>query len=171
MGPPTVLSHQLLEPRVRRVRDTAAVAEAVDQRLLHLGQQGNEPGLNRQVVGAGGPRQPGRVLGRERVGAGSRVVVDHPTGQHRPKPLADVALVQPSRLRNLLAGRRRETCHHVEQADLVADARHQRDAGAVQDVHHAPGEGLRSCLVEHWFSHSDLLAGLSYWINPYSWIL
>ena len=65
----TVLSHQLLEPGKRRVRDTAAVAEAVDQRLLHLGQQGNELGLNRQVVGAGGPRQPGRVLGRERVGA------------------------------------------------------------------------------------------------------
>ncbi len=65
-----VLGHQLLEARERRVRDAAAVAEALDQRLLDLGQQGDELGLHRQVVGAGGPRQPGRVLGRQRVGAG-----------------------------------------------------------------------------------------------------
>ena len=150
----TVLSHQLLKPRVRCVRDAAAVAEAVDQGLLNLSQQRNELGLHRQVIGAGAPRQPCRVLSRQRVGVVGRVVVDHAAGQHGPQPLPDVAFVQSSRFRNLLTGRRRETRHGVEQTDLVADARHQRDARAVQHIHHALGESLGSCLVEEWFSHA-----------------
>src|SRR5215213_6694501 len=84
------------------------------------------------------------------------VIVNYPAGQHRPEPFADVAFVEPSRLGNLLAGRRGEICEHIEQADLMANARHQRDTGAVQNVHHAPGECLGSCLVERLIRHKSL---------------
>ena len=61
--------------------------------------------------------------------------------------------------------------HGVEQADLVADAGHQRDTGAVQDIHHPFGEGFRAGLVEHWISHDNLPTNLSPHIDPWSWLL
>ena len=51
---------------VGAVGNAAAVAEAVDDLLLHPGQQRDELHHARQVVGAGGPGQAGRVFGGSR---------------------------------------------------------------------------------------------------------
>jgi hypothetical protein len=39
----------------------------------------------------------------------------------------------------------------------VADAGHERDTGAIEGIHHAPGEGFRACLIDRWRSHPALL--------------
>lgn len=99
-----LFDHELLEAGVGSIRDAPAVAEAGDNLVLDLGQEGNVLCLQRQVVGAGGPGQPSGVLGRESVGLGDRVVVHHPASGHGAKPLPDVAFMQAGRLGQLGTG-------------------------------------------------------------------
>ena len=106
--------------------------------------------------------QAGRVLTRQREGAGFGVVLDDAADRQSGEPLAHVALVEAGRRRDLgaragLAGR-----HGVEQAYLVADADQQREHATVEHSEHATGEllGLR---------HVDLACRhlSSFWVDRY----
>ena len=94
-GLPAVLGHDLVEAPEALVGHAAAVAEAGDNVVLDACRAARCTGPERRDVGRRRrPGQPGRVLGRQAVGAGVRVVLDDPRRQHGAEPLAHVALVQ-----------------------------------------------------------------------------
>ena len=77
-----------------------------------------------------------------------RVVLDDPSGGHRAQPFPHITLLGAGRCGDVLAGARRQLGHRIEQPDLVPDADHQRDGGAVQNSDHAVGELLGGRRIE-----------------------
>ena len=124
------------------VRHAAAVLEARDDVVLDGGEARDPLRLDGEVVGGGRAREPGGVLGRQRVAARLGVDLDDASGRHRAEPLADVALVEPGRVGELLARRVVERGKRVEEARTVTDGDHHHERAAVQQVEHAPGERL-----------------------------
>jgi hypothetical protein len=83
---------------------------------------------------------PLRVHRGQAVGVGVGVVFDHAAGGHGPEPLAHVALVQLGGVGDLLAGRRRQRGHGVEEPRAVAGGDHQQHGGAIHPVAEAVGK-------------------------------
>ena len=115
--------------------------------------------VDREVVGRRGARQPGGVLGRERVARRLGLELDDASGRHRAEPLADVALVEPGGVGELLARRAAVLGQRVEQARAMADGHHHHQRAAVQHVEHAPGERLGALVSYVVCGHSHLLVG------------
>ena len=165
------LRHHPVEVPVFRVRNPAAVAEGLDELALHQSHQRNELRENRHVVRTGGTGQEGGVLRRQPVGLLFRVVLDDGAGYHGPEPLTHIALVQPGRLGNLVAGGGRQIGHGVEQTGLMAHARHQSQHAVVQDAQHLLREGVRLHLIDIDSHQCNLLVsrqghGIVIWMKP-----
>ena len=125
VGGLAVGGHHRMEARERLVADASTGTEAPDHVLLDFGEQGDVLHHPGQVVGPRRGGQAHRVLGRQPVRTGLRVVLDNATGGQPVQPLAHVALVQSGRRRELGARRGRPPVEYVEQADLMADAQQQ----------------------------------------------
>ena len=80
-----------------------------------------------EVADARRPSQGRRVFGGQAVGAGRRVVFDDVPCHHCAEPLPHVPLVASARVRDLIAGRRRETGEGVEEARAVSVAHRERE--------------------------------------------
>lgn len=103
-----LLGHQPVKARIFAVGQAAAVAEAVDDLLFDLGQQGDELCDAREVVGAGRAGQHRGPVFRQVVGALVGRVLDHLRGDQAAEPLAYVAFVEAGSVGDLGAGGRRQ---------------------------------------------------------------
>ncbi len=138
-----VLGHDGLEPRERRVRDPAAVPEALHDLVFHRRHQPDVLHPGGEVLHAGRAGEPGGVRGGQRIGSRLAVVLDDPTGGHHRQPFPDVPLVEPGRRGDLGARCRGHPRHGVEQRGPVADAHHQGQRGLVHGAKHPLREFLR----------------------------
>jgi len=91
MNGAAVFSHEGVKLRVRRVGHAAAMMEALDDLILHQGEQADVLGLQREVCRARGPGQPARTVRRQNKGQLIGIVIDNATRGHRAQPFANVA--------------------------------------------------------------------------------
>jgi hypothetical protein len=84
------------------------------------------------VVGGSRSCQERGMFGRQREPQRRRLHVDHPRGNHRAQPLANITLVETSQGRDFLRGGGLERAHDVEQARAVADRQHQTEGAVIE---------------------------------------
>ncbi len=120
------------------------MCEGFDDRILCRAEDADPLRRDRHVVRARGARQAGGVLDRELVRLRGTVVGHDPAGDHRSKPLADVALTQTSSGSDLRRARRRHAAHDVEEACPMPDAHHERQRAVVDYLQGPFGKRIRN---------------------------
>jgi hypothetical protein len=84
-----------------------------------------------------------RVLGRQKIPASRRLVIDVTSRRHRAQPLAKIARVQAGFVRKLLDGNRAvRRRHRLEDSQLVADIAERALDGGSDVGEDLPGEGF-----------------------------
>ena len=86
------------------------------------------------------------MLGREREGSGGRVVFDDAAGGHGGQPLANIALVEPRAVGDLLAGPR-PLGGRLEEPGLVSDVHQQGEDSARVVAEELAGEILNALAI------------------------
>src|SRR5437763_7844612 len=128
--------------------DAAALAKGAHDVVLHLAEARHGRGEDAEVVSAGGPRERERVLARQPPRPCLRVVLDEPAGELSGEPLADVPLLQPRALRDLVARCRIELRERVVEAGAVPDADREGQHRPTHRPQQPPAELLRPRLVD-----------------------
>ena len=139
-----VLSHDSLKLRERRVRNSAAVAEAVHDLIFDQRQQPDVLHPYREVAPPGGPGEPGGVIGGQRKRSRRAIVIDDSPGGHHRQPFPDVPFVERCARGDLRARCRGHSGHDIEQSRAVAHAHHQGQGGLIHRVEHPLGEVRRT---------------------------
>jgi len=136
-----------VEPRIFRVWNTAAIAEAFDQLVLNACEHRDEFHRSREVIDAAARQERG-MLGRKLIGLRLGRICDDLARHHRPEPFANVAFVEPCGIGDLLRGRCRQSRHRFKKPDAVADAQAQCDGRFVQCIDKSLGKCFRFLLVK-----------------------
>ena len=127
------LSHVRVEVPELRVRNAAAVPEALDEVVVDRRHLSNDLGERGHVVGPCRPRQKNSMFRRQHIRARPRVVFDNPADRHRAQPFAHIPLVQAARPSDLRTRRGRQTGQSIEQPRPVSQPEHQRQKPTVND--------------------------------------
>src|SRR5581483_7565547 len=126
-------------------------------------QPGREEG---EVVLAGGAREQERVLARQPPGPRLGLVLDDPRGQLARQPLADVPLLEPRPLGDLLARRRLELRQGVVEPRPVPEPDRERQQGAVDRADQAAGERFNAPRVDLRHCHVASLVDVAESVPP-----
>jgi hypothetical protein len=138
----------VVEAGVVAVAHPLAGLEAREQPVLHLAEQADMLGIDREVAERCAAGEACGVLGGQAVGAPPGVEEDDARGDHDRQPLAHIALGERRLLGDLGARRGRQPAIGVEEAGAVADPDHHGDRAVVDEARDAVEKGVGLAGVE-----------------------